>query len=274
MPSLARNLFAIFTLIVCGISVAGAEHNYPGGVVELEFKKQTQELPDIRFGLYEPVIIELKRHWRVLIGIDLDTLPGEYVVYFRRNTETSRDEFTTIKVRHHPTLTELIDGIEPTQTDISAPIRNYQSWSEIDFSNTQQPSLPLQLPVEGGWSETFGKQLVDAKSGALTSVNAVSFTTTEFANVTSPQSAIVSRVITTEDGISTVFLDHGRGLYSMIEGIGDLTVAAGNGVNAGAVLGKVPVSNNNSDNEPRTIVWQTRLNHALVNPFVLTQLKP
>jgi len=240
---------------------------FPGGVAELRIDKLTAELPEIRYGLREPVIIEESNHWRILIGISLDTLPGTYLVYLKHNLEGTSGEHQTIKVdqQHYP----LIEGDAKSAALLR---REHKTFSEIDFSNTQQPSLPLLLPAKGAWSETFGHQHYDAKKDILMSLNAISMTTTELAMVVAPQNAIVSKVEPDESGSATVFLDHGRGLYSILEGVADLTVAAGNGIVAGAVIGKMAAIEPESN--IKRLIWQTRLNNTYVNPMILTELEP
>jgi murein DD-endopeptidase MepM/ murein hydrolase activator NlpD len=99
----------------------------------------------------------------------------------------------------------------------------------------------------------------------------VSLTTTELSNVIAPQNAIVSRIEFDENQteLATLFLDHGRGLYSIISGMSDLTVEIGNGVIAGAVLGKMPLDKTGS---PTTLIWQCVINGVYINPLILTKI--
>ena len=64
-----------------------------------------------------------------------------------------------------------------------------------------------------------------------------------------------------------MFLDHGRGLYSVIRGVTDLSIETGNGVMAGAVLGKSPVYEGRNS----TISWQVIMNGVYVNPVLLVE---
>ncbi|GHA09232.1 hypothetical protein GCM10008090_18990 [Arenicella chitinivorans] len=244
--------------------------NYPGGVVELEIEKKSDHVPEVRYGLYEAVVLEKPEAWRVLIGIDLDTLPGEYVVYIDDHQQTL-DNFRSIEIIHQPITNQTTD---PLSTDYARNlVREPSKWSEIEFTNTQQPSLPLRRPAEGDWLMRFGDKVADENSGKILTINSVSMTTTELTNVIAPQNAIVSRVSTdTETGRSQIYLDHGRGLFSLIDGVFDVTVEPGNGVIAGAMLGNTGSPSDRS--EPVTLYWQTRMNHTLVDPAILMQLSP
>lgn len=270
LTGIIRSNLLTSTLLLIGIFslafTANAETNFPGGVAELKLSKISSDLPEVRFGLHEPVIIEKTSHWRILIGLDLDTLPGNYLVYVKQNTEGSSGEHKqlTVEQTHYPLL-------EFDKQD-AVLMRDHKSMSDIDFNNTQQPSLPLLLPAKGKWTDTFGHRSFDSKNNKLIAQNAVSLTTTELAMAVAPQNAIVSKIEINDTGIATMFLDHGRGLYSVLEGLKDLTVESGNGVVAGAVLGRL--ANTKPNSEIKRLVWQTQLNGSYVNPLILTQLKP
>lgn len=239
--------------------------NFPGGIAEIRLEKLSDELPEIKFGIREPVLIEHKRYWRILIGIDLDTLPGEYLVYLKRSIEDSRSEHLTFTVeqRSYPLHSDKNQSIKLAH-------KTFKSLTDIDFTNTQQPNLPLRLPAAGQWTDTFGHIVINDKSNKAASQNLVSLTTTELLTVNAPQNAIVTKIETNKNGLSTIFLDHGRGLYSVLDGVTDLSVETGNGVVAGAVLGKLP--SQVDGNAIKRLTWQCIINGAYVNPLILTQL--
>jgi len=250
--------------LTCAAKVG--QFNHPGGVVMLDLAKQTTQLPEIRYGLREPVIIETKTHWHVLIGISLATLPGEYLVYVKRSSPDSEGEHLKIHIEQK----EYPQFAANNGKRHKALTRPREKVSDIDFKNTQQPKLPLMLPTDGDWHDTFGHQIYYKKSRQLKSLNGVSMTTTKLTTVSSPQNAIVTRIETDKDNIATLYLDHGRGLFSILQGLTDITVEAGNGVVAGAVLGKLPGTTSNA--KPSSLIWQTQLNGAFVNPLLLTTL--
>jgi len=82
-----------------GVALAKNEFNYPGGVAEFLIEKKSSDMPVVKFGLREPVIIEQSSHWRVLVGLSLDLLPGEYVSYIKRSDENTSGTHKRIFVR-------------------------------------------------------------------------------------------------------------------------------------------------------------------------------
>ncbi|MBT8114938.1 MAG: M23 family metallopeptidase [Arenicella sp.] len=239
-------------------------HNYPGGIADLILEKKSTRLPEIKYGIREPATLDLGDRWRVLIGIELDTLPGEYVVYVKPAGEDSSaytEKFSVVQ-RVYPIK---------DHRNLPAARLEYDQFSELDYENSNQPELPLVFPVNlvDQWSDDFG-HLIEETPESLVAQNYISLTTTALTTVLAPQNAIVSRIVADEDDYATVFLDHGRGLYSIISGVDDLVVEVGNGVVAGAVIGKLP--GNSSFDRPHTVTWQCTLNGVYINPLILTIL--
>jgi hypothetical protein len=275
---LAIRLIGLFVGISVWLnSFASDEFSHPGGVAQLTIAKASSDIPEVKFGINEPVVIEYADYWRILVGLSLETLPGEYVVYIKSGVDGSTVEYQKIVVKQnnypfHEYPDQ--DGI----IDRHAVFKAANSFSDIDFSNTQQPSLPLRWPLDGSWSNNFGYKLYDTNLGTLYTPNAIVVSATELSTVISPQTAIVSKIETSASGISTVYLDHGRGLYSILSGLSDITVEIGNGIVSGASIGKLLASDEGASDRSasagKTLVWQTVMNNAYIDPQVLIQLKP
>jgi len=259
--------------------------NYPGGIVELNIDKEGPELPDIKYGLKDVTILDRGIKWKALIGIGLETLPGDYLLYIKyANDEMPafHQKFTVAQKQ------PLFVDKQIAENDLGS--RVYSSLSDIDFSNTVEPELPLNYPTTGEWTDQFGALEIAENGENLISRNYVSLTTTRLSTVLAPQNGIVSRVIADDPGRNssrnisigntdnggltshTIIIDHGRGLHSILSGVMDITIEPGNGVLAGAVLGKIYTADS-SNSQPHTLYWQTILNGAYVNPVILTQLR-
>ena len=264
VAGLAVLLACLFTTLTWAQTVDSG-YNYPGGVAEILLEKTSGELPEIKYGIRDPATMDLGNRWRVLLGIELDTLPGEYVVYVKSAAQDSPAVTEKFSVEQHVYPIKVASAQLPDRLE-------HDLFSDLDYKNSNQPELPLLYPVDliDQWSNDFGHLVESVDSESLIAQNYISLTTTAVAMVLAPQNAIVSRVIIHENQYATVFLDHGRGLYSIISGIDDLSIETGNGVVAGAVLGKLP--GNSSFDNPHTITWQCVLNSVYVNPIILTKL--
>jgi hypothetical protein len=244
-------------------------YNFPGGVAKLRLAKLSSSLPVVKFGMAEPPIIEFEKDWRILIGLDLAMLPGQYLVYLKHSgTDLPATSLKFNVVQKTYPITN-IKGVRSRGI-------SHDKFSEIDFENSEQPQLPLKLPIEGTWVDVFGSIAVSNDPLSISSEtlvqNYVYLTSTELSIITAPQNAMVSRIIQDPDpeGLATVFLDHGRGVYSILTGVADLSVEVGNGIVAGAIIGKLPASINNDQSS--TLIWQSIVNGVYVNPLILTEL--
>ncbi len=256
-------IFSCISLCVCFLlatDLVYAEHNYPGGIVAFSITKESSELPEVRYGTREPIVIERARHWHILVGLSLETLPGEYLIYIKRAVDDSRAFVETFNVEQKNYST--LSGNRQAKNIYA----KHTVLNDLDFKNTDQPTLPLRYPVESDWIKRFG-QVLNTKSEEVIRQNLISTVITNISTVVAPQNAIVSRIETDEFDISTLFLDHGRGLYSVIRGVTDLSIETGNGVMAGAVLGKSPVYEGRNS----TISWQVIMNGVYVNPVLLVE---
>lgn len=289
MMSFNRIVKVITILISCSLSEASFAQNgnetvgnktndqtnkmsFPGGIVELRINKESDQLPTVKFGTKEPIIIEQAEEWRILLGLNLNTLPGDYLVYVKRATKDSSAfnlKFTVAQKKY------LLSESVISAKNMALFRQSHSSLSNIDFTNSEQPSLPLQLPIEGRWQDSFGTLFQSQNDKTLIKQNLVSYQAIPYAAVRAPQNAIVSNIVLNGSGQTTIYLDHGRGLYSILSGLSDLTVEIGNGVVAGAVLGKMlPI---NSDQQPENYLaatpmlsWQIVMNDNYINPLLLT----
>lgn len=257
----------VLLLLLLSSAQGNAQYNFPGGYIDLEIDKINDELPEIKFGLRAPVVIDKQNHWQILIGLDLNLLPGQYVLYIKHADEENRGEHRTIEVRQkvYP-FQDLRAGSEAGSIDFYPKIET----SQIEFSNTQQPILPLTMPLKGNWNQQFGYQWILKEGNSVVTNNAISVQARQYSSVLAPQNAIISNIVMDQQELATIVLDHGRGLYSILRGLTDLTVDVGNGVVSGAVLGRLPAS---TEVEQSKLVWQTLLNGVFVDPSLLSKIQ-
>ena len=249
-------------------------YNFPGGIAELRLPKLPSSLPVVKFGIAEPPIIESEKHWRILIGLNLAMLPGEYLVYVKQSDSdlpATSLKFNVVQ-KIYP-----ITNIDDVRSAVHSKDISHNKFSETDFENSEQPQLPLKPPIDGAWIDVFGSIAAsnDPLSNSTETLvqNYVYLSSSNLSIITAPQNAMVSRIIqsTEPETLATVFLDHGRGVYSILSGVADLSVEVGDGIVAGAVIGKLP-SSINAD-QSSTLIWQSIINGVYVNPLILTELQ-
>ena len=243
--------------------------SFPGGITEVLIKKKGPLLPEIKYGIQQPTIIEQNDHWRILVGLSLDTIPGEYLIYLKHDLDDATSENIKFTVKQKDQTIVL------SNTKLNSEIeRTHKNVNKLGYENSRQPNLPLLFPAKGNWNLDFGSIHYNPKNKKSKIQNQLLLKTKNVISVLSPENALVSNIINNQNGTSTIFLDHGRGLYSVMSGITDLSVEIGNGVLSGAVIGKVTPKTDfkKTPVAATTLTWQCILNGIYVNPATLTKL--
>jgi hypothetical protein len=261
-------------------------HAYPGGVVELKWAKVSAELPLVKYGLEEPAITETQGFWRVLIGLSLDTLPGDYVLYIKEPESELPGTSVTFSVEQKRYPVTVSEGPLPQFKSLPDPL------SVLDYLNSVPPKLPFRPPVDESWEGNFGRVFTGRQAnGSSRSVTQdfCSFNTNEIKMVIAPQNGIICRIDQdSENSPARLVIDHGRGVYSVLDGVYDLSIELGNGIVGGAALGRLKPQNDLAGREetdlvdtltrrptvtpsPGTLNWYCLLNSAVVDPMILTR---
>lgn len=255
------------------IQQASQKYNFPGGIVELHTKKTGPRMPTVTYGLAEPIIIEHSDYWKILIGIDLETIPGQYVTYVKQADSDEPAYSLQFEIQHRGYPAVTVDSLPEF---IASP----DKLSDIDFVNSAEPQLPLQLPAKGVWDNYFGHVMI---TPAKKNKGEQSFAIQQYMSlldvqnstvVIAPQDGVISRIVQSKDKQRyIVYIDHGRGLYSIVCGLSQLAIELGDGVINGAVIGKFDSKLPNSDNTKTiNLRWQVVINGVFVDPAILTQI--
>ena len=246
--------------------------NYPGGVVILTVDKRSSEIPYVRYGTQEPVIIDQGVSWKLVIGIGLNQLPGEYLVYFRHADKDQTVNFLRFDVEHKPYL-----SVEPKH-DIELNLPKAKTLSDLDFKNTAPLVLPLGPPADTAWDTGFGHYFAPEKNEQSVRQRFSYARVEPNSPIKAPQTGIVSKIMTQRRGLSSLVIDHGSGAFSLIHGFGEIIPAIGYGVTQGEVIGFSPTNDGNTIRSKKDtdnlaeIYWQFQLNGELVDPLVLQQI--
>ena len=247
-------------------------YGFPGGLATLNVSKKSNKLPIVKYGTREPAIVDKGDQWRVYIGLGLDHLPGEYLVYFRDQEPESEATFYRFFVKQIKFLTK-----QARDDDESIP-KLPNDLSDLDFKNTTPLSLPFSLPIDAEWEDGFGNYLLRTTSDIVRQQDFVRVDVAENIEIKSPSTGIISKIThSKETGKYTLVIDHGSGLFSIFNGLGSVSMKLGHGLSAGEVFGHSPSKPKTGErkSKPRTAIrhtisWRTQLNNELINPLILT----
>jgi len=216
--------------------------------------------------------------WRGLIGIDLDTRPGDYGVAVRGTTgsgDTVRATYTlAVEPKEFATrhLSVNPSFVNPP-AEVLERIRHEAARQAQIFktsSTDRHWSGGFRRPVGGEATSSFGRRSVyngeprsphsgtDFRSGAGTPIEA-------------PNAGTIVLAEETYFSGNVVIIDHGWGLYSYFAHLSAIDVTEGDIIETGQVVGKVGATGRVTGPH---LHWTVRLNEARVDPLSLMILFP
>ncbi len=249
----------------------------PGGTVELNLRKLMTEseqaaMPQVYFGRHQTIVLDNDDYWKVIIGVNLQSIPGRYVAsVVEADKSNGKLDFTVIP--HHYSLA----------SDIGKTVKNrligrllsrkpqtttqFKILKDLPWSNLS-PQLPLNYPAKGSWSDQFG-HVYQNSDQQMVQTESIQLTTTQPQLITSPADAICLQ-IDEEDGRFSVWLDHGMGLFSHISGLPDIAIEEQDKIIQGSMISNI--TDNASNRRPTKVVWRVVMNNALINPHIMTHM--
>lgn len=210
--------------------------------------------------------------WQGLIGIDLGTKPGEYVIQVKgtiAGKPVAYQHTITVLNKEFPVRRLTVDSkfVNPPQESLNRISRESKQVQSIFAKLTPQKlwSGPFIAPVPGPPISAFGKRNIlngqersphsgtDFKGAAGTPIKA-------------PNEGVV---VLTEDlyfSGNTIIIDHGLGLYSYFAHLSGFASKEGDTVRAGDIVGYVGATGRVTGPH---LHWTVRLVQTLVDPLSL-----
>ena len=208
--------------------------------------------------------------WSALVGLALDTPPGRLRIRWREAgaTDLALARQAELAVQDHRYAEQRL-RVQPGQVDLSpADLSRYQREKLhqqaviATFSADLPASLAMTAPVAGPRSGSFGlRRVFNGQARAPHSGMDIAAATG-----TPVAAPLAGQVIDTGDYFfngSTVWLDHGAGLLSMVCHLSAMDVRPGDRLAAGQRLGAVGATGRATGPH---LHWSVCLNRALVDP--------
>ena len=239
----------------------------PGGVARLALGPAA-ERPFAWVGDIPLRVIGDPIAWTALVGIPLSAEPGEGRITMRQaNGPASTLTYTIAPKRYSEQRLKVAPGhVDLSPEDLARFERERQRSLDIaaTFSTppTEVAELRMQVPVPGRRSSSFGLRRV---------FNGQSRNPHSGMDIAAPtgtpiRAPMAARVIDTGDYFfngSTIWLDHGAGLLSMVCHLSAITVREGDMVGAGEVIGQVGATGRVTGPH---LHWGVMLNRTMVDP--------
>ena len=213
----------------------------PGGVAVIDLGPAGSEAPTARWGEQPIAVVRDDGHWFALLGIPLDTLPGDFEIgiFFRSTVASKR---VTITLKNYPEQRLTIKDkrkVEPNPDDL-ARIEHEKEITEAikrRFSGAP-PATDFALPANGPLSSRFGLRRIF--NGLPRNPHAgLDVAVSTGAPVKAPADGVVANVGDYFFNGNTVFIDHGQGLITAYMHLSRTDVRAGQTIIKGETLGAV-----------------------------------
>lgn len=216
--------------------------------------------------------------WRALLGIDLETVPGEVTVRVRATTvlgEVVEVPYgLTVTGKDFPTrhLSVAPSFVNPPAEVIERIQREAALQAEIFSTATAERQWRggFLRPVPGASTSSFGRRSV--YNGEPRSPHSgTDFRASAGTPVVAPNQGTVVLAGDLYFSGNVVIVDHGWGLYSFFAHLSEIHVSAGERVASGQVVGRVGATGRVTGPH---LHWTVRLNNARVDPLSLITLFP
>lgn len=240
--------------------------NVPGGVVHLPLGSSDAPAPKVTFNQHRVLVTQANQQWLALVGIPLETEPGQQSVQITSDEQTRTQPFN-IAYKEYPAqyLTiknkRMVNPIEEDNQRIANEMklinRAITTWTE-----TEQVDTNFMPPVEGRVSGVFGSRRFFNKQ-AKNPHSGLDLAAPPGTPIKAPASATVINTGEYYYNGRTVFLDHGQGLISGYFHMTDIEVQPGQQVKQGDVIGTVGATGRVTGPH---LHWNVYLNGSKVDP--------
>lgn len=242
----------------------------PGGVSMVDLGNSSGPKPQARYGAKNVLVIEQDGQWKGLVGISLKTLPGNYIVSYQTDKDSSTHKEVSVKVKPKTYPEQRIKMkqkkyVSPNEEQL-ARINSekkhmgklFKIWRDTDVS------VDLSWPVDGPLSSPFGlrrffnDQPRNPHSG-------IDIAAPEGTDIVMPSDGVI---IDTGDYYfngKTVFVDHGQGMISMFNHMSKIIVKTGDKLKRGDKIGEIGQTGRVTGPH---LHWSLSLNEARVDPML------
>ena len=246
------------------------QHNpVPGGIAVIPVPLSTST---VLFENRQVMLLSSQKEKYAVVGISLKTRPGDYPLELTHKTASDTDEHQSMlsfqvgakEYRVQRLTIENKRKVNPYKEDIDRIIRERNEMNKAfkSFENLAQPAVDFVLPAEGPISSPFGLKRIlnDQPRNPHSGLDIAAPTGTP---IHAPAAGRVTAVGNYFFNGNTVLLDHGQGLISMYCHMSETTVAVGDALSPGDLIGKVGKTGRVTGPH---LHWSVSLNNARVDP--------
>ena len=239
----------------------------PGGIALVDLGITDTPAPQVRFGRRRVLVEKRGARWFAVVGLSATLLPGSYILTVEHagNPPASRNfrvdpADSTVAQIESDLPTELLSlPLSVLESQVAgpqaAPYREEMYAADLDFL----------APVEARFLLPFGYLTTANAADAPIPHFGVTYFTPPDAAVYAPAAGRIEAKIQHDDGTRSLYIGHGKSLYSIVLRLSRCYVEPMQPVSQGELIGMVE---NTRFNLGR-VDWGLLLNGALIDPLML-----
>lgn len=256
-------LFLLCAVNTYGLDFPKSEY-VPGGLALIEIQDKAR--PKAFYRGNRVMVLGRPGKWSAVVGIPLDTETGTQKLTVQ-NGDNKTDYDFDIAAKQYATQHITIKDqrqVTPTKLDMERINREKEfiQATKATWSDKDNPSLSLDLPVRGPYSSPFGLRRI-FNNQPRNPHSGLDIIAAEGTPIKAPAPG---RIINTGDYFfngNTVFIDHGQGLITMYCHLHSIGVKEGRFIERGDIIGKVGRTGRATGAH---LHWSVILNNTAVDP--------
>jgi len=268
MRSLAALLLCIPALGWAAVAGFPLDDAVPGGVAVVALP-DAAKTPHAEFSGQRVMVVHHQGHWYALVGLSLDTQPGDKALDVGIPGSTDIHVGFTVMPKEYAIQALTISNpemVNPTPEQLKRIDREQQHLSKVTatFRDTSKPAVSFIWPVKGPETSTFGlKRILNGEPKSPHS--GIDIGATTGTPIEAPADARVADVGNYYYCGKTLTLDMGQGLFSVYCHLSKIKVSPGQKVKQGQLVGKIGATGRTTG---PNLHWTVRLNEVPVDPHV------
>lgn len=252
------------------VALAAEPVSHPGGVLRIDLAPASAPEPTAQFQQRRVLVHRSGGQWQALVGIPLDTPPGWQSLEVRSGSGSARVIPFTIEHFDYPVQHLNVKNprhVTPSPEDLVryAREREAQDAAKTAWREQAPQTVALRLPAKGRKSSAFGLRRT-FNGEPRNPHGGLDLAVPSGTPVVAPASG---RVTLADDYFfngRTLFIDHGRGLISMVCHLSRFEVQVGDVVEAGQLIARSGATGRATGPH---VHWSVFLNGTAVDPEAL-----
>lgn len=269
-----KSLILALSLSLAGLTRAATppfpqDDAVPGGVALVELPVSGSHAPSVKLGGRRIMTVSHEGHWYAIVGISLDTAPGNLTLDMLLPTGAQQKIPFSVAPKHYPEQDLTIKNpemVNPTPAELKRIDKEARHLDKVmsGWRKTRWPGIAFIWPAKGPETSGFGLKRV-LNGEARSPHSGVDIGAPTGTPVAAPADAVVADVGHYYFCGKTLTLDLGEGLYSVYCHLSKIKVRPGQKVKQGEIVGKIGATGRTTG---PNLHWTVRLNGAAVDPGV------